>query len=149
MYRLLMLCAALALVSTQVQARCRDDIQDMKPRIDRIKNAEPQRYWLAMRWWGRAVEAEPGSELECTTFVERARKALAMPMEANDCNGANAYAPRCAHGGAGGAAYGGPGAAGAGGGFALGGGGGGGAGGKAAVPFTPPGSVQSPSKSER
>src|SRR5713101_4934822 len=124
MYRLLMLCAALALVSTQAQARCRDDIQDMKPRIDRIKNAEPQRYWLAMRWWGRAVEAEPGSELECTTFVERARKALAMPMEANDCNGANAYAPRCAHGGAGGAAYGGPGAAGAGGGFALGGGGG-------------------------
>ncbi len=132
MYRLLMLCAALALVSTQAQARCRDDIQDMKPRIDRIKNAEPQRYWLAMRWWGRAVEAEPGSELECTTFVERAP-----------------YAPRCAHGGAGGAAYGGPGAAGAGGGFALGGGGGGGAGGKPAVPFTPPGSVQSPSKSER
>ncbi len=140
MYKLVMLCAALALLSTQAQARCRDDIQDMKPRIDRIKNSEPQRYMLATRWWGRAVEAEPGSELECTNFIERARKALALPMEANDCNGANAHLMRCAQGGKG-AAYGGPGAPGAGGGFALGGGGGGGAG-AAAVPFTPPGSPQ-------
>src|SRR5260370_32890748 len=81
----------------------------MKPRIDRIKNSEPQRYMLATRWWGRAVEAEPGSELECTNFIERARKALAMPMEANDCNGANAHLMRCAQGGNG-AAYGGAGA---------------------------------------
>lgn len=147
MNKLLVLCAALTLVSTQAQALCRDDLQDMKPRIDRIKNSEPQRYWLAMRWWGRAVEAEPGSELACANFVERARKALAQPMEqANNCNGANAYLPRCAHGGN--AAYGGPGAAGAGGGFALGGAGGGGGAGGAAVPFTPPGSVTSPSKSD-
>lgn len=147
MYRLLMLCAALALLSTQAQARCRDDIQDTKPRIDRIKNAEPQRYMLAMRWWGRAVEAERGSELECSNFIERARKALTMPMEANDCAGANAQLMRCAQGGKG-AGYGGPGAPGAGGGFALGGGGGaGGPAGAAAVPFTPPGSVKSPTSS--
>jgi hypothetical protein len=140
MYKLLMLCAALALVSTPAQARCRDDIQDMKPRIDRIKNADPERYQLATRWWGRAVAAEPGSELECSTFIERAHKALTMPM-ADNCNGANANLARCAHGG-----YGGVGAAGAGTGFALGGAGGGGAGaGAAATPFTPPGSVRSDS----
>jgi hypothetical protein len=148
MYKLLMLCAALALLSTPAQARCRDDIQDMKPRIDRIKNADPERYQLATRWWGRAVEAEPGSELECSTFIERAHKALTMPM-ADSCNGANANLARCAHGGFG-AGYGGPGAAGAGAGFALGGGGGGGgaATGAAATPFMPPGSVRSDSHSK-
>src|SRR5258708_3085245 len=62
MNKLLVLCAALALLSTQAQARCRDDIQDMKPRIDRIKNSEPQRYMLATRWWGRAVGG-PGADL--------------------------------------------------------------------------------------
>jgi uncharacterized membrane protein YgcG len=150
MYKLLMLCAAVALLSTPAQARCRDDIQDMKPRLDRIKNAEPQRYILASRWWGQAIEAEPGSELECSNFIERARKALTMPMEANDCTGANAQLMRCNQGGNR-AAYGGPGAAGAGTGFAFGGGGGGGGAGgggaAAAVPFTPPGSVKSSSTS--
>lgn len=146
MYKLLMLCAALALLSTQAQALCRDDLKDMKPRIDRLKNSDPQRYMLATRWWGRAVEAEPGSETECTNFVDRARKALAMPMEANNCNGANAHLMRCAQGAG---AYGGPGAAGAGAGFALGGGGGGGnAAGPAPVPFTPPGSPQGNSVSQ-
>jgi hypothetical protein len=140
MNKLLVLCAAVALVSTQAQAMCRDDIRDMKPRIDRIKNSEPQRYWLAMRWWGRAVEVEPGSELECTNSVEKARKALAMPMEqANNCNAANTYLPRCTPGGLG-AAYGGPGAPAAG--FDL-----GGAGGPNTPVFTPPGSVNSPSSS--
>jgi len=145
MTKLLILCAALALVSTEAQALCRDELKDMKPRIDRLKNSEPQRYTLAMRWWGRAQEAEPGSELECSNFVERARKALIMPMEqANDCNGTNAWQPRCAQGGnmAGAGGYGGPA-----GNFALGGGGGGGGGGAAPVPFTPPGSVGSPSTS--
>jgi hypothetical protein len=138
MNRLLMLCAALALLSTQAQARCRDELQDMKPRIDRLKNSEPQRYTLALRWWGRGLAAEPGSELECSNFVERARKALTMPMDqANNCNGTNAYQARCAQGrNPAGGGYGGPG-----GNFALGGGGGG----PAPVPFTPPGSVESPS----
>ena len=45
MNKLLMLCAALVLMSTQAQALCRDDIKNMKPRIERIKNSEPQRYY--------------------------------------------------------------------------------------------------------
>ena len=71
MHKVLMLLAALALLSTPAGASCQDDIQDMKPRIDRLKNSEPQRYMLATRWWGRAVEAQPGSETECTNFIER------------------------------------------------------------------------------
>jgi hypothetical protein len=136
----LVLCAALALISAQAQARCRDELQDMKPRIDRLKHTQQQRYYLALRWWGRALEAEPGSELECSNFLERARKALTMPMEQAD-NCATTYQPRCAPGGnmAGGNV--------AGGGYAGGAALGGGGGGAAQVPFTPPGSVRSDSAS--
>ena len=43
MTKLLILCAALALLSTEAQALCRDELKDMKPRIDRLKNSEPPR----------------------------------------------------------------------------------------------------------
>jgi hypothetical protein len=144
MNKLLMLCAALVLMSTQAQALCRDDIKNMKPRIERIKNSDPQRYYTAEKWWGRAVEAEPGSELECSNFLERAQKAMTMPLQqADNCNGANAYQARCLQGGKPGGApgYAAPGV----GNFALGGGGGGGGG---ATPFTPPVSPGSASHSE-
>ena len=148
MRKLLLLSAAVMLLSTEAHAMCRDDIKDMKPRIDRLKNSEPQRYNLALRWWGRAQEAEPGSEVECSNFIDRARKAMIMPIDQAANCGANAgatYQARCAQGGMGGGGYGG-------GGFAFGpaggGGGGGGGGGPAApAPFTPPGSVQSGSTS--
>jgi len=147
MRKLLLLSAAILLLSTEAQAMCRDDIKELKPRIDRLKNSEPQRYNLAMRWWGRAQEAEPGSELECSNFIDRARKAMIMPIDqAANCganNGAT-YQARCAPGGNMGGGYGG-------GGFAFGpmgaGGGGGGGGAAAPAPFTPPGSVKSGSSS--
>ncbi|HKW55647.1 MAG TPA: hypothetical protein VJO12_18300 [Stellaceae bacterium] len=146
MRKLLLLSAAVMLLSTQAQAMCRDDIKELKPRIDRLKNSEPQRYFLAERWWGRAVEAEPGSELECSNFIDRARKAMIMPIDQAANCGANAgatYQARCAQGGNMGGGYGG-------GGFAFGpagGGGGGGGGAPAPAPFVPPGSVNSGSTS--
>ena len=149
MRKLLLLSAAALLLSTGAQAMCRDDIKELKPRIDRLKNSEPQRYNLAMRWLGRAQEAEPGSELECSNFIERARKAMIMPIDqAANCaaNKGATYQARCAQGGGnmGAGGYGGDG------GFAfgpVGGGGGGGGGAAAPVPFTPPGSPNSGSAS--
>jgi len=150
MRKLFLLSAAVLLLSTQAQAMCRDDIKELKPRIDRLKNSEPARYTLAMRWWGRAVEAEPGSETECSNFVDRTRKAMIMPIDQAANCGANTgatYQARCAPGGNMGGNMGG----GGGGGFAFGpaagGGGGGGGGATAPVPFTPPGSVKSGSTS--
>jgi uncharacterized membrane protein YgcG len=145
MRKLLLLSAAVLLLSTGAQAMCRDDIKELKPRVDRLKNSEPQRYNLAMRWLGRAQEAEPGSELECSNFVERTRKVMIMPIDqAANCaanNGAT-YQARCDQGGGNmGGGYGG------GGGFAFGPVGGGGGGGPAPVPFTPPGSPNSGSAS--
>ena len=150
------LCAALLLSFTApAQALCRDDLRDMKPRIDHLKSADPPRYFLALKWWGRALEAEPGSETECDNYLARARKALTDPLPAvADCAGANAYMPACQGGGVprGGGAMPAFGAMGLG----DGGGGGGGVAPVAPVapvtatggtPFTPPGSVGSPTSS--
>jgi hypothetical protein len=133
----------LLLVSTQAQANCRDDLKELKPRIDRIKTVDRARYSVAIKWWGWAMEVEPGSESECINFLARARKALFDPLpEVNNCYGPNAYLPQCENEGMvlGGAANG----------PAFGDGGGGTAAGPAgpvtaagAAPFTPPGSVTS------
>jgi hypothetical protein len=141
-------------LSVGAHALCRDDLKDLKPRIDQAKVGNLQRYWLAEKWYGRALEAEPGSEVECLNFVARAEKALREPLPAAaDCTGTNANLAQCQNGGGVGPAnYGGmmqP--------FAT--GGGGAAGGAAAVqpaapvtagnstPFTPPGSIGAPSVS--
>lgn len=88
--------AALVALSTQAQAMCKDDLDALKPRIEHLKTADPQRYSLAERWWGRALEAQPGSEVECLNFVARARKALTDPVpEIADCTGPNALLPNC------------------------------------------------------
>lgn len=145
-------------LSVGAHALCRDDLKDLKPRIDQAKVGNMQRYWLAEKWYGRALEAEPGSEVECLNFVARAEKALRDPLPAAaDCTGTNANLAQCQNGGGVGPAYGGamqP--------FGIGGGVGGGGGatvGAAAVqpaapvtagspaPFTPPGSVGTPSVS--
>jgi hypothetical protein len=88
--------ALLLTLSLPAHALCRDDLADLKPRIDKIKTASPQRYGLALKWWGRAQAAEPGSEVECLNLAARARKALTDPMpEIAGCTGPNAYLPNC------------------------------------------------------
>ncbi|HUC65057.1 MAG TPA: hypothetical protein VMA53_06505 [Stellaceae bacterium] len=92
-----LLCAALLLTfSTEAHALCRDDLKDLRPSIDNVKLSDPQRYQLALTWWGRAQEAEPGSESECLNFLAQARKALfsSLPVLAN-CTGPNAFLPSC------------------------------------------------------
>jgi hypothetical protein len=141
-------------LSVEAHALCRDDLKDLKPRIDQAKVGNLQRYWVAEKWYGRALEAEPGSEVECLNFVARAEKALREPLPAAaDCTGTNANLAQCQNGGGVGPAYGAPMQP-----FGIGGGVGGG-GGAAAVqpaapvtagnstPFTPPGSVGAPSVS--
>jgi hypothetical protein len=141
-------------LSVEAHALCRDDLKDLKPRIDQAKVGNSQRYWLAEKWYGRALEAEPGSEVECLNFVARAEKALRDPLPAAaDCTGTNANLAQCQNGGGVGPAYSAPMQT-----FAI--GGGGGAGGAAAAvqpaapvtagnstPFTSPGSIGAPSVS--
>lgn len=95
------LCAALLLsLATPAHALCRDDLKDIKPRIDSLKKPNPQRYYLALKWYGRAVEAEPGSEVECLNFLAMTRKAVFEPItEIAGCAGPNAYLPNCQVGG--------------------------------------------------
>ncbi len=81
------LCTLLLLVSTQAQALCRDEVKDLKPRIDRAKEASPQRYALAVRWWNRGVKEEPYDQLDCLNDVARARKTLSEPLGANEASG--------------------------------------------------------------
>ncbi len=134
MVRLLILCCALALLpATAAQALCRDDLQAMQPRIARLKGANPPRYNLALKWWDRAVDAQPLSEIDCEHYLGLARKALEEPLpQVANCRGPNAYLPGCQNPGApvGPVDFGaGAGAGPAGlGGFPVGGGGGGGGG---------------------
>jgi hypothetical protein len=143
--------SALLLVSTQASALCRDDLKEVKPRIDHMKTVNQTRYYVALKWWGRALEEQNGSESACVTYLTRAKKALFDPLpEVNNCYGPNAYLPQCQNGGmpAGGPAYAPPG-------FALGNGGGGGGGVAPVGPvtagpapsFTPPGGLGSSSVS--
>lgn len=146
-------------LSVEAHALCRDDLNDLKPRIDQIKTSDPQRYWLAEKWYGRALEAEPGSEVECLNFVARSQKALQQPLPAlADCTGTNANLAQCQNGGGAAAAYGAPMQP-----FGIGGIAGAAGGAPAAAnqavqpaapvtagsstPFTPPGSVGAPSVS--
>ncbi|HZB93404.1 MAG TPA: hypothetical protein VE397_18295 [Stellaceae bacterium] len=91
-------CAALLLslaLATEARALCRDDLPDVKERIDGTKAANPQRYGLALKWWGRAQEAQPGSEVECLNFLAQARKALADPLPTPACTSPNPDLPNC------------------------------------------------------
>lgn len=139
----LMLCAGLLFATdAPAHALCRDDIKELKPLIERLKQVSPQRYRLALIWWGDAVEAERGSETECLHFLAMARKALHDPLpQIAACDAPNMSLPRCQNGGAPEIGMGVPvqpvDAIGGGLGLGAGGGGGGGAGGAS---FTPPGS---------
>ena len=92
------LCTALLLcVATQAHAMCSDDLKDMRPHIDSLKIKDQPRYNVALKWWTRAMEAEPGSEVECLNFLHRARTALSqsVPEITADCIGPNSYLPTC------------------------------------------------------
>lgn len=88
MRQLMAICAALLLTSAQSFARCSDDLQQLKPRIDRIKFSDKQRYALANKWFGEAETAEPYDELQCHNYYMRASRALTEPMDAARNNGA-------------------------------------------------------------
>ena len=94
-------CALLLLLaSTHAQASCRDDLKEVKPRIENMKAVSKGRYELAETWWGRAQRAEPYSETECFNLLAKARKALVESLpEADSCIGSNAYLPQCRNGG--------------------------------------------------
>jgi hypothetical protein len=96
-----LLCAAFLLcLSTQAHALCKDDLAAIKPRIDLLKPVSLQRYYLATKWWTRAMAAEPASELECVNLLVRVRKVVSAPLvEIVDCVGPNVNLPRCQPGG--------------------------------------------------
>jgi hypothetical protein len=89
--------ALLLCLSTQAHAMCIDDLKDMKPHIDRLKIKDLPRYNVALKWWTRAMEAEPGSEVECLNLLHRTRIALSqqLPELTDNCIGPNAYLPNC------------------------------------------------------
>ncbi len=143
MGKMLLVCCALALASTQAQAACRDDLKDVRPRVDHLKSANLARYQIANRWWVLGQEASGSDEVQCLNYYTRVMKALNEPIEqVNNCLGPNAYLPQCYNGGPNpavgtyGAVVGGAGGGGA-------GGGGGAAGNAGQTPFNPPGSVGS------
>jgi hypothetical protein len=142
-----LLCAVLLLgFSSEAHALCRDDLKDLRPAIDHMKYSDPQRYAWAISWWGKAQEAEPGSETECLNFLAQARKALHDPIAAVvSCQGPNAYLPNCQTVLQGGFAPVGPAQA-----LEVGGiaGGGGAPGGAGTPAFTPPGSPTQPGPTE-
>ena len=72
----------LLLTSTQGYAACKDDLQQLKPRIERIKFSDKQRYTVANKWMGEAEKAQPLSESECHNYYIRASRALTQPMDA-------------------------------------------------------------------
>jgi len=97
----LALCATVLLtLSTQAHALCRDELKDMKPRIDALQNQHKARYFQALKWWGKAMEAEKGSEVECLNYLAHAQRAINDPdPQIADCTGPNAYLPQCQNGG--------------------------------------------------
>jgi hypothetical protein len=84
-------CLGLLLLPTPSVADCADDLQQLRPRIDRIKTSDRQRYNIANKWLGEAEEAEPDDEVQCHNFYIKAYRALTQPMnKANDAGGAAA-----------------------------------------------------------
>jgi len=99
MPRLLLCCAVFVLLSFEAHAHCKDDLKELKPRIERIKVSNKERYALASKWWTLADKSEPTSELECHNYYLRASRALSQPLEnVNNCLGPNVQLARCATG---------------------------------------------------
>jgi hypothetical protein len=83
----------LVLISTQAYALCKDEVQELQPRIEQLgfKNnkADHDRYGLAKKWSDLAlIEGTIGDEMECRTYLIRAQRALRQPLdEANPAAG--------------------------------------------------------------
>ena len=87
---------ALLLLSSQAHANCKDELRDLKSRIDRIKTSDKERYARASKWWGQAATVEPTSETQCHNYELRARRALAEPKEMKGCSTAGVQSQNCA-----------------------------------------------------
>jgi hypothetical protein len=79
--RLVAMSVVLLVTSAQAYAACSDDLQQLKPRIDRIKFSDKERYALANKWFGAAEKVEPYDELQCHNYYIRASRALTQPLE--------------------------------------------------------------------
>ena len=88
MRRFVTMCVALLLASTYAHAACRDDLRQLKPRVERIKFSDKERYALANKWLGAAEKAEPHDEVQCQSYYIRALRALKQPMDAPTNNAA-------------------------------------------------------------
>ena len=96
MPRLLFCCALCVLLSFEAHAFCKDDLQELKPRIERIKASNKERYALANKWWNLANDSERTNELQCHNYYLRASRALSQPLEeVNNCLGPNTQLARC------------------------------------------------------
>jgi hypothetical protein len=72
-------------------------LSHLKPRIERMKERDKERYGVANKLWARAMEAQPTSETQCLSYELRARRALTEPLEeVKNCDGPNARLARCA-----------------------------------------------------
>ena len=89
MRSLMTMCVAVLLISTQSYAMCADDLQQLKPRIDRIRWSDKPRYALANKWFDEAQKAAPYDELQCHNYYVRASRALTQTMD----EGKNTAAP--------------------------------------------------------
>lgn len=99
MPRLLFCCALCVLLPFEARALCKDDLQALKPRIERIKGSDKERYALANKWWNLANESEPTNELQCHNYYLRASRSLSQPLEeVKNCLGPNTQLARCATG---------------------------------------------------
>ena len=97
MARFLIFCAVFLVMAPQARALCKDDLRELKPRIERIKTSNKERYALANKWWKLADQSEPVNELQCRSYYLRASKALSQPLdEVNNCLGPNAGLAQCA-----------------------------------------------------
>ena len=97
MPRLLFCCALCVLLSFEAHAFCKDDLQELKPRIERIKASNKERYALVNKWWNLANDSERTNELQCHNYYLRASRALSQPLEeVKNCIGPNAQLARCA-----------------------------------------------------
>lgn len=82
MRRFMTMCVALLLTSAHAYAACRDDLEQLKPRVERVKFSDKDRYALANKWLGAAEKAEPYDEIGCHNYYIRALRAMTQPMDA-------------------------------------------------------------------
>ena len=89
--------AVFLLMAHQAFASCKDDLQELRPRVERLKTSNKERYAVANKWSSLATEVEPTDEVECHNYYLRAARSLSQPLEeVKNCLGPNTKLPRCA-----------------------------------------------------